>query len=551
MRAGQDTRIRLVYLQPAHVDSGVGRYLYPLEEGGVDEEKLSFWTANEKVSERFSFKLKVKSAWPVDALRAPNHPQAAISRQSDGEWDLVIDNSTQNQTTTPKEEAKAPAAATSGQPVYTLDKDIAVYWRQADNLPGAVELIAHKPAGAKKGTFMMVVTPGDDLQPITEGGDWTFVLDISGSMNGKYSALAEGVEKALSAMRPNDRFRIVLFNNRAQEMTNGYVTATAENVARYIEKVAKVQPDNGTNLYSGLKMGMSGIEADRTSSIVLVTDGVANVGETEQRKFLKLVDNRDIRLFTFIMGNSNNRPMLEAITKASNGFYLSVSNSDDIVGQILLAKSKVTHQALHDVEIDIKGIKVTEMTPQRIGSLYRGQQLVLLGHYWGDGEADVTLSGKISGSKTTYQTRFAFPKSSSENPELERLWAYATIEHLTSEMNNFGEKADLKQAVTDLGVEYGLVTDYTSMLVVRDEVFAQRGIERRNKKRLAVEEAAHQQRVTRPAQNRRVDSAQPMYSNNRTTTRRSSGGGAIDPIGLIILAGIPALLLIRRRGNEE
>ncbi|MES9881775.1 MAG: hypothetical protein ABW185_12935 [Sedimenticola sp.] len=211
----------------------------------------------------------------------------------------------------------------------------------------------------------------------------------------------------------------------------------------------------------------------------------------------------------------------------------------------------MTHQALHDVEIDIKGIKVTEMTPQRIGSLYRGQQLVLLGHYWGDGEADVTLSGKISGSKTTYQTRFAFPKSSSENPELERLWAYATIEHLTSEMNNFGEKADLKQAVTDLGVEYGLVTDYTSMLVVRDEVFAQRGIERRNKKRLAVEEAAHQQRVTRPAQNRRVDSAQPMYSNNRTTTRRSSGGGAIDPIGLIILAGIPALLLIRRRGNEE
>ncbi|MEJ1380452.1 MAG: VIT and VWA domain-containing protein [Candidatus Sedimenticola sp. (ex Thyasira tokunagai)] len=551
VRAGQETKIRLVYLQPAHIDSGIGRYVYPLEEGGVDEAKLSFWTANEKVRERFSFKLKVKSAWPVDALRAPSHPQAAISHKSDGEWDMVIDSGTQSTSNTREETPNtSPSTATSGQPVYTLDKDIAVYWRQADNLPGAVELIAHKPADAKKGTFMMVVTPGDDLQPITEGGDWTFVLDISGSMNGKYAALAEGVEKALSAMRSNDRFRIVLFNNRAHEMTNGYVTASAENVARYIEKVAKVQPGNGTNLYSGLKLGLKGIDADRTSAIMLVTDGVANVGETEQRKFLELIDKRDIRLFTFIMGNSNNRPMLEAITKASNGFYISVSNSDDIVGQILLAKSKVTHQALHDVEVDIKGIKVAEMTPKRIGSLYRGQQLVILGHYWGEGEADVTLSGKISGSKTAYKTRFAFPKNSSENPELERLWAYATIEHLTNEMNDFGEKADLKQAVTDLGVEYGLVTDYTSMVVLRDEVFQQRGIERRNKKRLAVEESARQQRATRPAQNRRVDSAQPMYSSNRATTRGSSGGGAIDPLGLIILAGIPALLIFRRKGSE-
>jgi len=31
------------------------------------------------------------------------------------------------------------------------------------------------------------------------------------------------------------------------------------------------------------------------------------------------------------------------------------------------------------------------------GSLYRGEQLVVFGHYWGDGEADVSLKVKISG----------------------------------------------------------------------------------------------------------------------------------------------------------
>jgi len=42
-RAQQDVKIKLVYLQPVHVDSAVGRYVYPLEEGGVDTEQLSFW----------------------------------------------------------------------------------------------------------------------------------------------------------------------------------------------------------------------------------------------------------------------------------------------------------------------------------------------------------------------------------------------------------------------------------------------------------------------------------------------------------------------------
>ena len=76
VRARQDTRVRLVYLQPAKVDTGIGRYVYPLEEGGVDEAKLAFWTANDQVTGTFSFDLNIKSSWPVEAVRLPNQPQA-------------------------------------------------------------------------------------------------------------------------------------------------------------------------------------------------------------------------------------------------------------------------------------------------------------------------------------------------------------------------------------------------------------------------------------------------------------------------------------------
>ena len=428
-----------------------------------------------------------------------------------------------------------------GQPTFRLDKDLVVYWRHKAGLPGSVDLVAYKSTAEGRGTFMLVVTPGDDLKPITEGRDWVFVLDISGSMRGKYATLTDGVQKALKKLRPEDRFRIVLFNNGSRELTSGFVNATPENVQSFSKQVANVAPDGGTNLFGGLKLALDTLDADRTSGLVLVTDGVANVGEVQQRKFIELIGKKDIRLFTMVMGNSANRPLLDAMTRESGGFAISVSNSDDIVGQLLTATGKLTHEALHGVEVNISGIKVDDLSPANIGSLYRGQQLVLFGHYWGDGQATVELKGRVSGEDKRYQTQFAFPKTADENPEIERLWAFATIEELNQQIADFGEKADIKQAVVDLAKEYGLVTDYTSMLVVSDEVFKRHGIARDNQARVANEEAAQAQRAQRAAPSRRVDTQQPMYSGSRP----SHGSGSFDLWGSMLL--LPLVWLIMRR----
>lgn len=551
VRAGQDTRIRLSYLQTAQVDTGIGRYNYPLEEGGVDEEKLAFWTANDKVTGSFSFDLTLRTAYPVDAIRVPNYPNAQVSQGREGEWRVHIGKGGSDATAAAEEGASFETHQAGQQPqpagaVHTLDSDLVVYWRHQPGLPGSVDLVTYKPDAGKRGTFMLTVTPGDDLQPITEGSDWLFVLDVSGSMQGKYATLAAGVQKALGRMRPNDRFRLVLFNNTSHELTSGYTNATPEMVKQYSEKLARYQPDGGTNLYAGLKQGLQSLEADRSSAIILVTDGVANVGETAQKRFLDLLKTKDVRLFTFIMGNSANRPMLEALTKHSNGFAVSISNSDDIVGKILEASSKMTHQALHGVELKISGVKVADLTPQQIGSLYRGQHLVMLGHYWGDGEAQVTLNGKVSGTKQQYQSRFNFPATSNGHPELERIWAYATIEQLQQQMADFGEEADTQQAITELALEYSLVTDRTSMVILREEVFQSRGIQRNNQQRLAIEQQARQQRAAQPVQSRRADNSQPMYSQPRA----SHGGGGGGSMGWWML-GLLVVPVVRRYRNNH
>ncbi len=554
VRGGENTRLRLVYLQPATVDTGIGRYLYPLEEGGVDEEKLAFWTANEQVTGHFSFDLWVRSAYPVDAVRMPNHPQAQIRQTDAGEWHIRLGHQSPSSATSGEkaeltgEQPKSVSGNAGETKIFKLDKDLVVYWRHKSGLPGSVDLVAHKPGNDKRGTFMLVVTPGDDLQPIEKGKDWVFILDISGSMKGKYSTLTEGIQRALKKMLPEDRFRIIVFNNSSRELTPGFVNVSAKSVSDYSRRVAAITPNSGTNLYSGLQRGLGSLDADRTSALILVTDGVANVGETRQREFIDLIKQKDIRLFTFIMGNSANRPLLESMTQASNGFAESISNSDDIVGKILSAAKKVSHQALHGVKLSIKGVRTADITPAEIGSLYRGQQLVLFGHYWGGGNAEVTLSGRISGQEKSYQSRFLFPHKANENPEIERLWAYSTIEAANREIEEFGQKADLEQAIIDLGVEYGLVTKHTSMVVLSEEMYAKRGVQRTNHKRLEVEHLAQQQRSQRAPLSRRVDNQEPMYSSNRPTHQ---GAGAIDPWFLLFLVPLFWLISAQRKKGEN
>ncbi|MGD9391404.1 MAG: VIT domain-containing protein, partial [Chromatiales bacterium] len=90
VRAQSETRIRLVYMQPAEIDTGIGRYVYPLEDGETDEQALAFWNNDPVVQEDFSFRLKLRSGYPVTALRLPQHPQAVIASQGEQEWQAEI-----------------------------------------------------------------------------------------------------------------------------------------------------------------------------------------------------------------------------------------------------------------------------------------------------------------------------------------------------------------------------------------------------------------------------------------------------------------------------
>lgn len=525
VRAQDQTRIRFVYYQPLEIDTGIGRYLYPLEEGGTDEQAKSFWYQNQKVEGRFSVQLELKSAWPVADVRVPGYEAEAKVTPVENHGYLV--------------ELEAEQAS--------LNRDFLFYYRLADDLPGRVELVAYRPDENKPGTFMMVMTPGLDLPPLTRGSDYSFVLDVSGSMEGKIATLAQGVTQALGELRPEDRFRVVTFNERARHLTRGWMPATPENVDDTIKKIEAIRAGGSTNLYDGLSLGLEKLDEDRATSVILVTDAVANTGVVDPAEFHRLMKAHDVRVFSFLMGNSANQTLMRTIASASGGFCSNVSNTDDLVGRILLAKEKVTHEALHDARIRVKGVKVFDATDEYVGKIYHGQQLVLFGRYANGGRAQLTLDARLTGEDKTYNTEFDFPEIDAEHPEIERLWALNRIEAIEAQANaGLLKESESRPAITDLGLDYQLVTDYTSMVVLADQAFESHGIRRRNRDRVALEHQAQAQRSTRPPRNQRVDSSSPMFKNPAPSAGRS-GGGAMDPVSGLLALGMAGVALFSKK----
>jgi Ca-activated chloride channel family protein len=518
IRAGAETRVRCVYYQPLEIDLNIGRYVYPLAEGNVDDERIAFWAVDDVIHGTFKFNLLLKSAFPIKDVRMPGYQgKAVIEKRNKAEQESISG-----------EEYIVKLENSEGS---NLSEDIVFYYRLDDNVPARLELIPYKKSPNSDGTFMTVVTPAASLNRISEGVDWMFVLDVSGSMGGmKINSSFDGIIRVIGNLSPHDRFRVVTFNNRARDLTGGYINATESNIRACIKKLRQINAGGGTALFEGLSLAYKKLDDDRTTGIILVTDGVCNVGPTEHADFLDLLKQNDIRLFTFVIGNSANRPLMERLAKESGGFSMNISESDDIVGRMIQAKAKVLHECLHDVELVFNGERVKDLTPKKIGNLYTGQQLIVFGKYDGSGDIHLELKAKISGQEQTWQCDAFLPEIDTDNPELERMWALSTIEDNMERIREKGETDDLRQKIIDLGVEYSLVTDYTSMLVLREEELEAENIMKRNADRVMKERQAQNIRLNSPANNYIVKES---TTNNGMFQGSNSPGVGSGPVGPI------------------
>ena len=136
----------------------------------------------------------------------------------------------------------------------------------------------------------------------------TFVVDNSGSMeeDGKLRMVQNALTTMLGSLRPGDKISIIGFSDDAWTILR---PTDATDRASIVNAIAQMSPTDGTNAEAGLDLGYAQAQAmysaDATNRVILLSDGVANVGPTGPEAILGRIGDfarRDIDLSTVGVG---------------------------------------------------------------------------------------------------------------------------------------------------------------------------------------------------------------------------------------------------------
>jgi len=443
-------KVEIEYSQLLSVDEGLAEYVFPLRVG----DKAS------KTLEDFTVAVRIKSSTPIKNVYSPTH-EVGVSR--------------------PSEREAVAGMETKGA---LLDRDFQLFYTMSDKDFG-LNLMTYRPDPDQPGMFLMLISPKSEVNDERRvPRDVAFVIDTSGSMKGeKVEQVKKALKFCLEKLDRKDRFAIVQFSTMAQTFSNGWSDAGDAGVQKARAWVDQFEANGGTNISEALdKTFALGTEQGRLATLMFLTDGRPTVDVTDTEALMKTVkDNnkRNLRIFTFGVGDDVNTHLLDRMSGESGGVTEYVRPGEAIDGKVTRLFAKMSHPVMTDLAIDIPGVQIAEMYPSKLPDLFRGSQVVIVGAYKGSGDSVIRLKGRVGKKTDELVYEGTFPKKAGDRTFIAPLYAHRKIGYLLDQIRLHGENKELRDEVVRLSLAHGIETPYTSYLVLETEQqYKQYGINR-------------------------------------------------------------------------
>ena len=348
-----------------------------------------------------------------------------------------------------------------------------------DTLPNKDFVLRYQVAGARiksaflahrdqrGGFFTLMLQPPAALSTLPRAPlEMVFVLDCSGSMNGYPIEQAKGaLKRALRRLDPDDTFQVIRFSDNASSFGNAPVPATRDNVNRAIAYVDQLNGEGGTMMIEGIKAALDfPHDARRLRIVSFMTDGyIGNEAEIFEAVASHL---GAARIFSFGVGSSVNRYLLDGLARIGNGAVAYVGLDESSERAVDQFYERVAHPALTNVGIDWGGLQVSDVYPQRIPDLFVGRPVVLTGRFTGTRPATITVSGRSGDGRHSIVLRVDPAAPESQHAAIASVWARLKIADLEDNDTRAGTASDGAAAIKDVALEYGLMSAYTAFLAV-------------------------------------------------------------------------------------
>lgn len=403
-----------------------------------------------------SIQVKLDAGVPIDALQSPTH-EVSVERPSANRALIRLNR----KSVLPNKD-------------FLLRYDVA-----GKNIQDAV-LTYRK---GNDGFFAMILQPPDrvTVEDVTPK-ELVFVLDTSGSMSGfPIEKAKETMLMALNGLYPRDTFNLITFSGDTAILFPQAVPATAENLAKAREFIAGRHGSGGTEMMKAIRAALdSSDHSEHVRVVCFMTDGYVG---NDMEIIAEVRKHPNARVFSFGIGSSVNRFLLDNMASEGRGEVEYVGLNDDGSAAARRFHERVRNPLLTDVSIDFNGLPVTDVYPKRTPDLFSAKPVIVYGRYTTPRSGVIRLHGRMSGRDVRREIRVNLPDAETQHDVLATLWARTQVDHWMAQdwagAQSGQPRTDVRDAVTNLGLRYRLMTQYTSFVAVEEKVVTEGGVPKR------------------------------------------------------------------------
>ena len=372
------------------------------------------------------------------------------------------------------------------------NRDFILRWKLGNSQVDA-GLLLHR--GVVTNHFLLQVAPPprvglDQIPP----RDYVMVIDVSGSMAGFPLDTAKDLLRSLvKGLRPDDTFNVVRFASDSGVLSDTPLAANDANLRLACEFIDSQTSRGGTELESALKrsFALPGGE-NRSRSILLITDGFITA-DAETSAFVRS-NIGSVNLFTFGIGSSVNRELLESLARAGGGEPIIVTTVKEAGPAAAAFREMVSNPVLAKVRISAEGVALGNIEPDPYPDVFAARPLVVTGTWTGEPKGKIIVRG-IGGNGAAFEKTIDLSEAAAatglDHPALPLLWARDRVRKLT-DMDRDDESI---REITALGINYSLLTPYTSFLAVDETPREFKGLAQTVKQPLPLPEGVNESAI--------------------------------------------------------
>jgi Ca-activated chloride channel family protein len=197
----------------------------------------------------------------------------------------------------------------------------------------------------------------------------SMVLDRSGSMDGdKMERAREAAQYCIDQLLSTDRFSVIIFDNQIEVLIP---SQHAENKAALKESLARIFARNSTALHEAWVRGGMQVSEHLTEGavnrVLLITDGQANVGETNIDRIVsqsKGLNERGVSTSTIGIGDDFNEDLLLPMAQSGGGNAWHVERSEDMQRIFAVELEGLIAQLAHTVTLGLipaDGVRLSDV----------------------------------------------------------------------------------------------------------------------------------------------------------------------------------------------